>query len=291
VIPGGCANGVPNTPAPGAPRTVRPDLSGRWDYWTWHTGLEFQATDEMLLYGKAGTGYRSGGFNGRASNLEALAIPFDEEYVTTYELGAKRDWLENRLRTNFALFYSKYKDRQVTELVPTTSGVSSVIVNSGSADVSGGELEAWYQALDPLRLSGSVGWNWFRDDTGNRGVNSPALTYTLAADYLFPPFRCGELNAHVDFQYQSPNRGVAEGNPYYEVVKTPAFGILNTRIAMDLAGLNSEVALYVHNVFDREYYLAGVDFGAAGFGYATRYWAPGRKLGVELTYRFGSEGD
>jgi iron complex outermembrane receptor protein len=46
-----------------------------------------------------------------------------------------------------------------------------------------------------------------------------------------------------------------------------------------------------HAGFPRDYYTAGVDFGAAGFGYATRYWAPGRKIGVELTYRFGSEAD
>jgi len=166
-----------------------------------------------------------------------------------------------------------------------------VIVNTGSADISGGELEVWLQAIDALRLSGSIGWNWHRNADGERPANSPALTYGLAADYDFAPISCGQLSAHLDFQYQSPNRGVAPGNPFYNVVKTPNFGVLNGRVAMDLTEFDSEVAFYAHNIFDRDYYTAGVDFGAAGFGYATRYWAPGRKIGVELTYRFGSEDD
>jgi iron complex outermembrane receptor protein len=313
---GGCALvGVPLTPAAGAPRVRRPDFSDRWDRTTWLAGLEFRATDETFLYGKVSTGYRSGGFNGRAGSVLALGIPFDEETVTSYEVGAKRDWLDDRLRTNLALFFLKYKDIQGGRIVFTTGGIATLIENTGSADVSGGELEVWAEPVSGLRTGGSLGWNWFRYTSGllsggfqdldgdplngaesktsrSRAFNSPAFTYALWVDYHFPPFDFGELGVRLDFQYQSRNILSPTSGLTQPTDVSPQFGILGGRISLDIPRINSEIALIGTNLLDRRYFTAGVDFAAtAGFGYFTRYWAPRRRVALELTYRFGAEAD
>jgi iron complex outermembrane receptor protein len=258
----------------------RPDWSKRWKATTWLASLELEATDDLFLYAKAGTGYRSGGWNGRGSFVEELEVPFDEESVTSYELGAKRDWLESRLRTNLALFYQKYEDIQVTDSVPSGTRFVTLILNAGDADVQGGELEVQARPIPELTLGGSLGWNWFRfDDGSDHQENDPAFTYALSGEYAFPPVALGEVSARLDFRYQS--RNFADGD-----VVTSNFGVLGGRIGLELPS-GIELALIGTNLLDREYFTAGVDFVPYNFGYRTRSWAPGRRLALELGWRFG----
>jgi iron complex outermembrane receptor protein len=261
----------------------RTDRSKRWDATTWLAGLELQATDDLFVYAKASTGYRSGGWNGRASALEELNVPFDEEYVTAYELGVKREALDGRLRANAALFYQKYKDLQTTVIQPSGGNFVSLLVNSGNADISGGELELWALPIPELRLGGSLGWNWFRFARGSdHPQNSPALNYALWGEHALPPFAFGELSSRLELQYQS--RSFAS-----EALEIPAFGLVNARVALRMPAYQTEVALLAENLLDRKAFVAGVDFLGAGFGYQTRYYTPGRRLALEVTYVFGSE--
>jgi len=282
--------GIPCVPSGAFPGSIpRTDFHDRWDAPTWLAALELQATDDLFLYAKAGTGYRSGGFNGRGGTLGALAIPFDEEYVTNYEVGAKADWFDSLLRTNLALFYLKYKDRQVTEL-SAAAGIGSIIVNSGSADVSGGELEVWAEPIVDLRLGGSLGVNYFRGDDGDKPANSPRLTYYLWSEYTFPAFDFGSLRARVEWQYQSKNYTTSTRVTALAPRQVaPAFGLLGGRIALDVPRIHSEIALVGTNLLDRTYYPAGVDFLPSNFGFRTRYYGAPRRIALELTYRFGAD--
>jgi len=75
------------------------------------------------------------------------------------------------------------------------------------------------------------------------------------------------------------------------VLSSP-FGLLHARLTLALPELSSDVSLYGRNLLNRDYFTAGVDFaGPNGFGYYTRYFGSERKLGVELTYHFGSEAE
>jgi iron complex outermembrane receptor protein len=324
-----CFRGV--SIAPGAlpfQRVNRPDVDDRWDSVTWLAGLDFRVTDELFLYAKASKGYRSGGFNGRANDLVSFNEPFDEELVTTYETGAKADWLDDRLRTNLALYFSKFKEEQITTLVPTSAGVASIIINSGSADVSGGELELWAQPLDGLNLGGTLGVTLHRRTKGPlsgglkpvpalpgglcpggqtplfvSGVprcptsrsdphNVPRFTYSVFAEYTQPVRDLGELSARLDFYYQSDVEGTNVNGLVHteDVVRSNNHGVLNGRIAWFLPDLNTEIAVFGRNLLDRIYNTTGVDFAGPNLlGFWTRYYAPRRKWGVEVTYRFGSE--
>src|SRR5690606_26502893 len=55
---------------------------------TWTAGLDFQANDDTLFYGKVTRGYKAGGFNYAAPRQ----LTYEPEFVTSYELGMKADF-------------------------------------------------------------------------------------------------------------------------------------------------------------------------------------------------------
>lgn len=68
-------------------------------------GVEFNLTDDAILYASWTRGNRTDGFNYRISDGElSLYRPafFDDEQVGAYEIGLKSDWFDNRLRVNMA---------------------------------------------------------------------------------------------------------------------------------------------------------------------------------------------
>ncbi|HNV84433.1 MAG TPA: TonB-dependent receptor [Arenimonas sp.] len=74
--------------------------------------LNFQVSDTQFLYAFAATGYRPGGLNVPVGFGQP--DPFDEEKVTSYELGWKSIWFDGHLRTQFTAFHNDYNNFQVT---------------------------------------------------------------------------------------------------------------------------------------------------------------------------------
>jgi iron complex outermembrane receptor protein len=317
-----------NTPLP--PGSARVDgLHDRWSALTWLAGLEYQWTDDLFTYGKVSTGYRSGGFNGRLNADPATHAPYDEEKVLSYEAGIKSEFLDNRVRANLAGYYTKYRDIQTTSLITCSTGICTIIQNSGRVNVSGAELEVFTRFLENLELNGTVGWTVFRYSSGPRSggpralsnwggspapdveitrrteaVNVPAFTYTLSSRYTFPEFAWGIPSVQLDWAYRSEIEGSGDNgrtkfNPltgadtpyrFTHRNKQANYGVLNGRVALEVPRFNTELAFFVRNMLDREYYAGAVDWaGSASFGYWTHNYRPRRKWGVELTYRFGSD--
>ena len=77
---------------------------------TWTIGLDYEASDSMLLYGKVSRGYKAGAFNAIAPRK----LTAEPEFVTSYELGAKTDFMIGDVpaRVNASLFYLDYEDIQ-----------------------------------------------------------------------------------------------------------------------------------------------------------------------------------
>jgi iron complex outermembrane recepter protein len=137
-----------------------------WYSFTPKYGLSYQFTPDIFGYGSIAEGFNAGGFNNRASSL-ATALPYNQEKVTTYEIGLKTDWLEHRLRVNGTAFYNDYRGLQETALVtsPVTGGLVSVRANVNSAHTEGFELESSAVPLDGLTLTGNVSYLWSRFDS------------------------------------------------------------------------------------------------------------------------------
>lgn len=127
-----------DNPTPDCKRTE----SESFDSPTWRVSLNYTPDDAQLIYGSISTGYRSGGFNIRGTNNATLE-PFDEETVTTFEVGHKGDWYvgDVPLRTNFAAYYQDYQDIQKTQAVQTATGFGTATVNAGEAEIMGLEFD------------------------------------------------------------------------------------------------------------------------------------------------------
>ena len=135
-------------------------LEDEWDNFAPRLGLNYQASDDLFLFGFWQRAYKSGGFNMNANVAEVFFTPFGPEQVDNYEVGFKSEWLENRLRVNGNVFFAKYKDVQRNILRPaaTGSGVITFTDNAADIDSFGVELETVFQATDALRLYANLGY-------------------------------------------------------------------------------------------------------------------------------------
>ncbi|MEM1437927.1 MAG: TonB-dependent receptor [Pseudomonadota bacterium] len=114
--------------------------------------LDWQATDDMLLYGVVATGTKPGGFNGPLA-IRAGLPTFDEEDVTSVELGAKTTWLDGALTANVAIFSNEIDGYQLTQNARSGANTTSATVNAGDARINGFELESTWRAGDILALT------------------------------------------------------------------------------------------------------------------------------------------
>lgn len=167
----------PGTPIPGF--DIRQEKS--WGALQWRLAADYKLTNDAMLFASAARGYRSGGFNGGARSIaEAIAPPFNPEYVTTYEVGAKTEWLARRVRLNATYFRSDYTDQQIAFLA--TGGVFGT--NTVDAKIHGWELEGMWLPVSGLRLFANAGT--LRGSTNSdttKFVPNPKLQYSVGFDF------------------------------------------------------------------------------------------------------------
>ncbi|MBP1687159.1 MAG: TonB-dependent receptor, partial [Deltaproteobacteria bacterium] len=74
--------------------------------------VAFQWMDNLMTYFRVARGFKGGGFNGTATNIDQFRLneAFGPEKLLQYELGFKSQWFDNRLRLNADGFFSDYKD-------------------------------------------------------------------------------------------------------------------------------------------------------------------------------------
>jgi iron complex outermembrane recepter protein len=138
---------------------------GRFDY---KLSIQKKLTPGTMVYALTSTGFKGGGFNLLPANKSILAPGFTTAYgpevLTSYEIGAKNQLLENKLRINASAFFYNYKDMQLGfngyAFLPST-GVDpdftrSVIQNAGRAISYGSELETEYLITSQDRVSLNV---------------------------------------------------------------------------------------------------------------------------------------
>ena len=107
--------------------------------------------DAGTVYLTYSEGFLSGGLSEAPSGeLET----FEPEQVTNWELGFKLDMLDSTLRVNGALYYTDYKNRQLTSLVinPETNAPAPATINAAKSTIKGFELETTWYPTESLQL-------------------------------------------------------------------------------------------------------------------------------------------
>jgi iron complex outermembrane receptor protein len=149
----------------GTPVTVL-SPSEKWNSTDWMISYDYKILDDVLVYAKVSTGFRSGGFNGRGATLDQQGNPsapliYDPEEVLEYEVGFKGDFFDRSLRWNTAIYTNQTDDKQLTTILPaatpgTPPGTS--VLNAGKSEVTGLETELTYLISENWSISGSYAY-------------------------------------------------------------------------------------------------------------------------------------
>jgi len=275
---------------------------------TWNAGADYQFAPDSLAYLTVSRGYRSGGFNGRATSVPTQE-PYRPEKITNYEVGLKSQFDVGGMRAGFngAAYYSKYNDiqRGITRLVVLPSGAAqtvNVYVNAASATVKGGEIEAWLQPIPELRLRARYAYTRARyeeffvfnpatgrndlDASGNRfaGVapNQGGLGFDWDVAHLDDG---GSLRLSGDLNYTDPFQLNDLNIPG---AKTDTNWLVDASLVWDRPmGTRMTATLYVKNLLDEKYISGGLALGSALELNNAFHGAP-RVVGVSLNIPFSA---
>ena len=119
--------------------------------------LEYGYNENLMVYASATRGFKSGGWNARATSAAALEL-FGPEKVWSYEVGMRSDWLNNRLRLNVTAFSSDVTDFQLPSAVYRDDGTPIFTTrNYASLENQGVEVELTAALIDGLTVFVNLG--------------------------------------------------------------------------------------------------------------------------------------
>ena len=245
-------------------------------------GVNWNVTDDAMLYVSATKGYKSGGVNSAAAAQQGEA--FNPETIWSYEIGAKTEWFDHRLRANLTGFKYDYSDLQVQSVIGP--GLIS-IGNAASASAKGVEVElsakptpswqfttnlTYLQATYGTFSAASVPEALVPFVSSSPNYNAAAGTYNAAGKTLdaAPRYTAFAAAQHTWQLSQGSIYGRAEyhwqDRVYYdpsnaEVMSQGAYGVSNLFAGFDTTDGAWQAQLYVKNVADKGYFLTIVAAG------------------------------
>lgn len=117
--------------------------------------------------------------------------------LTTFELGAKSEFFDRRLRLNVAAFFSRYTDIQISRNTVDNDGAYIRLEqNAGTARIFGFEAEITAAPVRGLQLNATAGYNNFRFSSllpQMAAMGTPLLT--LDNKLPFTPSLVGTVSA------------------------------------------------------------------------------------------------
>ena len=226
---------------------------------TFKANLTYEPHENVLLYANVAQGFRPGGTNAVILPINVtLPEGFGPDELTSYEVGAKISWLNNRVLVNTALYTTDWKDIQTGGAVQSFTFID----NLGDATVRGLEFDVRYRP--DVHWDVSAGGSWihaalesdepstvgdFPGQKGDKFPNVPRFSGFVAASYS-QEFTAG-MEGHVNLDYTYRGSSVTEfngTNPYYNELSS--YGIVNFTL-----GLNTEhwdISLFVRNLLDED---------------------------------------
>ncbi|MBK6289782.1 MAG: TonB-dependent receptor [Gammaproteobacteria bacterium] len=268
---------------------VPADMPGQksWNHFSPAGTIDFQASEDVNVYLRVAEAYNAGIFNVRSS-AASFSTPADEETVVSYELGAKTEWFEHRLRLNTALFYSEFEDMQSIVYV---AGESTAL-NVGSTDIWGAEVELLASPVAGLTLGLSYGYLDYEINEFVYGqidvTDSAALPYmpeNTASGFIefrFLPIAIGTVAVRLDATYKDE---VAFSPLNSATTQADDYALVNARITLSelpFESVDASIAVWGKNLADEDYQIFGIDYAQ----FQTGSFGDPRSFGVDLRMEF-----
>ncbi|MGA0607366.1 TonB-dependent receptor [Phenylobacterium sp. VNQ135] len=248
--------------------------------------VTYQPAENHMFYATAAKGYRAGGSVRPAPavtcaadfallGVTSLPPTFKSDSVWSYELGAKNNLLDNRLRVAASVYHVDWSDIQTAISLPSCG--FNYVANAGTARSRGFDVQADLQVTDQLQLSLAVGHNKAKytstvDGPGATAggprriivadgdtLGGPPWTIALSADYQFEAFG---VPAYVrgDTSYAARNKGLLPNQDprttSYDAtaIQPPATYLTNVRAGVEVG--EWDLSVFADNLFDSHPVLA-----------------------------------
>jgi iron complex outermembrane receptor protein len=274
-----------------------PDSPGRqtWDNFTPKLGFQWQAGDNVFLYGHWSRGLRSGGYNVRNASRTIPAGPYDPELQDAFELGLKTDWFDNRLRANGTVFYNTIRSMQ-RDVFLTDPIVASVQVTRNTADatIQGFELELAGVVAGDWVLFANAGYTdgryekiFFDLDGGgigdsDLGLAIPRLTpWSYALGMTYTRDLPGDFTFHfrTDYGYRSAAASTDDNRAFLLPIED-----WSASISLTLPGQHWSLSLYGRNLLNKVTIGVHTPSPASLGGGPYQSLNEGRVIGVEASF-------
>jgi iron complex outermembrane recepter protein len=328
------ATATPNSCAPGNPLCRG---SNSDDVVTWKGTISQDLAPQIMAYASIAKGYKgfaydvSSGFNparvnaalaGTAAGLNGVG-PVKAENSTSYELGFKSRFLDNRVQLNVTGFATDYNNFQAQSAVIIGGALQNVLNNVGKLKTKGVEVEFSAKPSEWLRLDASAAYTdakmtsfpgaqgysgqpgtaancttvaasglcAFQNRSGASLPNSPKFKFNLGATGEIPFGESNKAIVTLNYQHQSDVNFDLLGDP---LLTQKAYGIFNAGIGAEFGPFRATV--FVNNLFNK-HYAGGLanNFGTLGGGatnpahviYQVLPRDSERFFGIKVQYRFG----
>jgi iron complex outermembrane receptor protein len=296
-------------------RTPNGPVRGKedWSATTYRLVGNWHLNDNSVLFASVTTGYKPGGFSSfgitqtnpdfegaEFGEYEAgpddTPLSFDEETVTSFDLGYKATLNDGRTQLSLNAFFYDYEDLQALYF----EGARVVVDNIGQVDGQGIEFDL-NTALSEnftLRLGGSwfdseatdiavfcgAGDTLVGDDTVCEGESipwAPEFTAFAVLNAGFPVGN-GEVFGNLAWTWEDDRRG---DWPPPSVTFQNINGINQTDIVVGYRTETWRISAYVENVFDEEWFDANYADDEPTTPYVQHQFGPSRPLTAGV--RFG----
>ena len=257
---------------------------------TGSASVRYAWSDDVSTYASYARSFKSGGFNTRynAPPPGNLPVPFDEESVTSYEIGAKFDL--GAFRFNAAAFIANYDNIQLI----FRQGVVPLLFNAGKARIKGLEGEVSYRAGGFIfDASASVLEDEILSITPVPGATAtvapgddlpftPSFQGSFGLAYEIPVSNSFTLTPRFDGSYTSKIAFITGSVP---IIEEDGYFVGNASISLKDEDKGWKLTAGVMNVFDEEYLIQG-NASLGTLGYAEKIYARPRSWYVQLSAEF-----
>ncbi len=271
--------------------------------WSGTFKAAYKWSDDVMTYASAARGYKAGGFNldrvqsinGLSSGTQGITpvndTSFPGEFVDSYELGMKTNWMGGNLLFNTALFHQKYTDFQLNSFLGTSFVVRSIpeVVSQGiEADVM------WQSAMQGLTMQGGV--TYAKTEYGDDLLPDNDLRLLPGNQMSFAPRWSGNASATYEWDMGSDLLGRFNvGGKYMSKYNTGSdldpqkmqdgFAVVNARLGLGRTDRRWMVELWGQNLANKTYKQVGIDAPIQTGSWNAFLGAP-RMYGMTLRVRY-----
>jgi iron complex outermembrane receptor protein len=259
---------------------------------TGSASIQYRWNPSLSTYASYARSFKSGGFNTRynAPPADFVPVPFDEEKVDSYELGAKFD-AGRDFRLNLAAFQADYSDIQLI----FRQGVVPLLFNAGNATIRGLEGELSYRPTAGLLVEGA--FSVLKDEIksitpvpgatatvapGDELPLTPSFQGNLGVSVPVPLNSRFTLTPRLDTAYTSKLTFITGSVP---IIEQDAYAVVNASVTLAESKRGWQVTAGVLNLLDERYLIQG-NASLATLGYAERIFARPRNWFMQLSVDF-----